>query len=151
MLVYRRLPPSILSGCPNSSLVPICTSGWRGHCESNVSCPITQHNDPASAPTQNTRSGVQCANHQATASSTHCSNIGNTRSLVDFLPFHCSTLSPEGGSDSESSDSDEDLESPGRKAASVPFENDSSPQGSPVKQPPPATDNKMEVDPTDGM
>ncbi|KAL9984425.1 hypothetical protein ACROYT_G006713 [Oculina patagonica] len=60
-----------------------------------------------------------------------------------------STLSPEGESDSESSDSDEDLESPGRKAPSVPFENGNSPQGSPVKQPPPTTDIKMEVDPTD--
>lgn len=59
-----------------------------------------------------------------------------------------STLSPEGGSDSESSDSEDDLESPGQKA---PFKKDNSPQGSPVKQAPvaAATDSKMEVDPTD--
>ena len=65
----------------------------------------------------------------------------------------CSTLSPEGGSDSESSDSEDDLESPGRKAPDVPFEDDNSPQGSPVKHAPPAaaTDSKMDVDPTDGM
>ncbi|XP_020629386.1 serine/threonine-protein phosphatase 6 regulatory subunit 3-like [Orbicella faveolata] len=60
-----------------------------------------------------------------------------------------STLSPEGESDSESSESDDDLESPGGKAPNVPYKNGSSPQGSPVKQPPPAADNKMEVDPTD--
>lgn len=64
--------------------------------------------------------------------------------------FYFSTLSPEGESDSESSGSDDDLESPGGKASNVAFENGSSPKGSPVKQPP-ATDNKMEVDPTDGM
>ena len=66
------------------------------------------------------------------------------------INFYCSTLSPEGESDSESSDSDDDLGSPGHKVPGVPFENGNSPQGSPVKQPPPATDTKMEVDPTDG-
>lgn len=65
----------------------------------------------------------------------------------------CSTLSPEAGSDSESSDSDDDLESPGHKVPSVGFEG-SSPQGSPVKQAPAsstASDSKMEVDPSDGV
>ena len=46
--------------------------------------------------------------------------------------------------------SDEDLESPAPKGPNVPFESGSSPQGSPVKQPPAATDNKMDVDPSDG-
>ena len=63
--------------------------------------------------------------------------------------FYFSTLSPEGESDSESSGSDDDLESPGGKASNTTFKNGSSPHGSPVKQPP-TTDNKMEVDPTDG-
>ena len=74
----------------------------------------------------------------------------NANLILNFN-FYFSTLSPEGESDSESSESDDDLESPGGKAPNVPFENGSSPQGSPVKQPPAATDNKMEVDPTDGM
>ena len=73
----------------------------------------------------------------------------NANLILNFN-FYCSTLSPEGESDSESSESDDD-ESPGGKAPNVPFKNGSSPQGSPVKQPPPAADNKMEVDPTDGM
>ena len=64
--------------------------------------------------------------------------------------FYLSTLSPEGESDSESSGSDDDLESPGGKASNVAFEKGCSPKGSPVKQPP-AMDNKMDVDPTDGM
>ena len=75
--------------------------------------------------------------------------------MTDCLCFvDYSTLSPEGGSDSESSDSEDDLESPGRKAPDVPFGNGNSPQGSPVKQTPPAatnSDSKMDVDPTDGM
>lgn len=62
-----------------------------------------------------------------------------------------STLSPEAGSDSESSDSEDELESPGHKVPNVGFEG-SSPQGSPVKQAPAsstASDSKMEVDPSD--
>ena len=65
-----------------------------------------------------------------------------------------STLSPEGGSDSDSSDSEDDLESPGCKAPDAPFQTGNSPHGSPVKQAAPSTpasDNKMDVDPTDGM
>lgn len=65
----------------------------------------------------------------------------------------CSTLSPEAGSDSESSDSEDDLESPGHKVPNVGFEG-SSPQGSPVKQAPVSTtasDSKMEVDSSDGV
>ena len=31
MLVHRRLPPSILAGCPNNSPVPIYTARWREH------------------------------------------------------------------------------------------------------------------------
>ena len=68
--------------------------------------------------------------------------------------FNYSTLSPEGGSDSDSSDSEDDLESPGCKAPDATFQNASSPQGSPVKQAAPSTvalDNKMDVDPSDGM
>lgn len=61
----------------------------------------------------------------------------------DIVPY------PEGGSESESSDSDDDLESSAPKGPNVPFESGSSPQGLPVKQPPAAADNKMEVDPTD--
>ena len=80
----------------------------------------------------------------------HSSIIGN-KGVILAINISCSTLSPEGESDSESSDSEDDLESPGRKAPSVPFENGDSPQGSPVKQPPQAADNKMEVDPADGM
>ena len=65
----------------------------------------------------------------------------------------CSTLSPEAGSDSESSDSEDELESPGHKVPNVGFEG-SSPQGSPVKQASAsstASDSKMEVDPSDGV
>ena len=65
----------------------------------------------------------------------------------------CSTLSPEAGSDRESSDSDDDLESPGHKVPNVGFEG-SSPQGSPVKQAPASTsasDSNMEVDLSDGV
>lgn len=71
--------------------------------------------------------------------------------MIPNFNFYFSTLSSEGESDSESSESDDDLESPGGKAPNVPYKNGSSPQRSPVKQPPPAADNKMEVDPTDGV
>lgn len=73
-------------------------------------------------------------------------------SVLCFINY--STLSPEGGSDSDSSDSEDDLESPGCKASDAPFQNGNSPHGSPVKQAAPSTaasDNKMDVDPTDGM
>ena len=38
MLVHRRLPPSILSGFPDSSPVPIYTPGWREalYCQSKA-------------------------------------------------------------------------------------------------------------------
>ena len=53
MLVHCRLPPpSILSGFPDSLLVPIYSLGWwwwggggGGHCESKVSCPRAKHSD----------------------------------------------------------------------------------------------------------
>ena len=75
MVIHRRLPPppprSISCGFPDCLLVRIYTPLLVGerHCESKVSCPRTQHNDPARAQTRTSRSGVQRANHQANGSS----------------------------------------------------------------------------------
>lgn len=66
-----------------------------------------------------------------------------------------SALSPQGGSDSESSDSEDDLEPPGPQTSDIQFQSASSPQGSPAKQaarpaaPAVAADSKMDVDPAD--
>ena len=44
-------PPSISSGFPDNSPVPICVPGWRErHCESRVCCIRTKHNDPGPQP-----------------------------------------------------------------------------------------------------
>ena len=47
------------------------------YCGRKVSCPRTQHNDPARARTWTSRSGVQRANHKATASLTMEGNKTN--------------------------------------------------------------------------
>lgn len=63
-----------------------------------------------------------------------------------------STLSAERGSDSDSSDSEDDLESGGGKATNDRFQSGNSPHGSPVKRasaPASSSDSKMDVDPTD--
>ena len=42
MLIYHSLLPNILSGSPDSSLVPIYTPGWRGTVR--VNCLAQEHN-----------------------------------------------------------------------------------------------------------
>ena len=77
--------------------------------------------------------------------------------LDSHLFLYGSALSPQGGSDSESSDSEDDLEPPGPQTSDIQFQSASSPQGSPAKQaarpaaPAVAADSKMDVDPADGM
>ena len=58
MLVHRRIYPPALSGFPDSSPVPIFLLGGERHCESKMSCPRTQHNDPVRARTLTSPSTV---------------------------------------------------------------------------------------------
>ena len=46
---------------------PFVHLGEEKHCGSKVSCPRTQHNDPGQGSNPNTRSGVECTNHETTA------------------------------------------------------------------------------------
>lgn len=41
-----RLSPSVLSGCPNGSLVFMYTPGWKGALSKVPCVPRTQHSDP---------------------------------------------------------------------------------------------------------
>ena len=59
--------------------------GGGSHCESRVSCPITQHNYSARARTRTSRVGVQRANHLASASPTRYS----ARSLFCLQAKRC--------------------------------------------------------------
>ena len=55
MLVHRRVTPSI----------KFIHLGGEGHCESEVSCPRTQHNVPGQG--SNPERSVERSNHEATA------------------------------------------------------------------------------------
>ena len=61
-VVHRRVTLSIKFASTH-----LYTWAERGHRVSKVSCPRTQHNVPSRAQTRTARSGVELANHEATA------------------------------------------------------------------------------------
>ena len=67
-----RLPSgwdaSLLQGYPQYICwYPFVHLGEEKHCESKVSCLRTRHNDPSQGSNLDTRSGVECTNHETTA------------------------------------------------------------------------------------
>ena len=57
------LPPEFHKVSLTVCWYPLIHLGGERHCESKVSFPRTQHNDPARARTRTSRSGIQSANH----------------------------------------------------------------------------------------
>ena len=71
MLVHRRSLLRICQVSPTFCRYPFIHLGGEGHCENKLPWPRTLHNVPGQGSNRTARSGVERANHEATAPPTH--------------------------------------------------------------------------------